>query len=88
MDRVEVYTAVDSERDFQDRLTADPSRPDMIEEFHIGDALSAIRVNLTKAENAWYIEAAPYEKTMTYLRKIAALCVKQGEVHGMPDRKN
>ncbi len=31
-------------------------------------------------------EATPYEKSMQYLRKIAALCVQAGEQYGMPNR--
>ncbi len=83
----EVYDAVDSERKFQDKMTADLTRPDMIEDFHLGDALSAIQYNLRKAEEAWYISAKPHTDAMKYLRKIAALCVKQGEKEGMPKRE-
>lgn len=86
MDRKDVYAAIDSERDFQVRLTADNDRPDMISEFHVGDGLSAIEINLQKAREAWYINSDPHEGAMKYLRKIAALCVYLGETYGMPKR--
>ncbi len=82
----EVYDAIDTERQYQDKLTADPNRPEMIEDFHLGDALAAIDFNLRKAQDMWYVSKKPHTLALKYLRKIAALCVKQGEVHGMPKR--
>lgn len=87
MERTQVYKALDSERDYQEQTTADPNRPDMIEDFHLGDALTAIRYNLRKAEEAWYIGAVPHQEAMKYVRKIGGICVKMGETLGMPERK-
>lgn len=87
MERSEVYKILDGERDYQDRATADPSRPDMIEDFHVGDALTAMRVLLRKAEDFWYIGAEPHQEAMAFIRKIGGICVKLGEEHGMPERK-
>ena len=42
MKREEVYKVIDTERDFQEKMVADSSRPDMIEDLHVGDVLSAI----------------------------------------------
>lgn len=42
MTRDQVFNVVSGERDFQDKMVADPTRPDMIEDFHVGDGLSAI----------------------------------------------
>lgn len=86
MDRVEVYKTIDGERAYQDAATADPNRPDMIEDFHVGDALTAIRYNLAKAEEQWYKGAVPHTDAMQYIRKIAGICVKLGETHEMPKR--
>lgn len=86
MNREEVYKSIDTERTFQDKLTADPSRPDMIEDFHVGDGLTAIDYNLRKAQEAWYVGAVPHKDAMKYLRKIAGIIVKLGEVHGLPPR--
>jgi len=87
MERKNVYEAINTEREFVILASADPSRPDMLEDFHMGDTLSAIRYNLNKAENEWYQHPAPYQETLEYLRKIAGLCVAAGEKYGMPKRK-
>jgi hypothetical protein len=84
--RQDVYVAIDSERDYQDRMTADISRPDMISDLHLGDTLSAIQHNLTLATTEWYQGSEPHPRAMNFLRKIAGLCVQAGEKHGMPYR--
>lgn len=86
MKREDVYKSIDSERDFQDKLTADQSRPDMIADLHVGDTLTAIQYNLNKAVDAWYVGAVPHQESLKYLRKIAALIVKAGETYGLPNR--
>jgi hypothetical protein len=85
--RTKVYEAIDSEREYQIYQTKNSERPDMIADFHLGDALSAIRYNLSKAEEEWYKGAAPHAASMKYLRKVAGLCVMMGEIHGMPERE-
>jgi len=87
MDREEVYSAINTEREFQIDMTADESRPDMIEELHIGDTISAIEHNLGKAREAWYKGSVPHQEAMEYLRKVAGLCVQAGEKYGMPNRE-
>jgi hypothetical protein len=82
-----VYEAIDTERDYQEKMKADSKRPDIIEDFHVGDALSAIQYNLDLARVSWYQGSAPHPLAMEYLRKIAGLCVQAGEVYGMPNRK-
>jgi len=86
MKREDVYKILDGERDYQDRLSADAIRPDIIEDFHLGDNLTAMQYNLNKAIDAWYKEPTPYKDTMEFVRKIGALCVKAGENFGMPSR--
>ena len=86
MERADVYKAIDSERDFQEEMTRNSLRPDIIIDFHVGDALSAIEYNLDKARDAWYKDAVPHTDALKYLRKIAALCVKMGEAYGMEPR--
>jgi hypothetical protein len=86
MNRLSVYSAIDSERDYQDNLIARLDRPDMIPDLHIGDTLSAIQYNLDKAREAWYKGSVPHEEAMEYLRKIAGLCVQAGENYGMAKR--
>lgn len=88
MEREEVFDAISTERDFQEKLKADLSRPDVRKDFHVGDTLSAIQYNLDKARAAWYIGADPHIEAMKYLRKIAGLCVQAGETYGMLPREN
>ena len=87
MERKEVYEAIDSERDFQIEKTEDASATHMIEDFHMGDTLAAIQVNLDKARFAWYNGSVPHSDATMYLRKVAALCVQMGEKHGMSSRE-
>lgn len=88
--RKEVYKAIDSERDYQNRETENPQRPDMIEDFNMGTAMQALNVLMRKADDIWYTESPEnnYEGTMDILRKVAGVCVKMGEKYGMPERKN
>lgn len=88
MEQSQVLEAIIGEREFQAAQTARPDRPDMVEDFDIAKALNAIRVNLRKAEDAWYKDnpEASYQDTMEFLRKIAGICVSQGERYGMPER--
>ena len=86
MERNKVYEAIDSERDYQEEMTKRDDRPDMIDDLHIGDTITAIQYNLNKAQEQWYIGSVPHQEAIKYLRKIAALCVKAGESYGMPKR--
>ena len=83
MSREEVYKAIDSERDYQDKMSASSDRPDMIEDLHIGDTITAIQRNLNQATETWYLGAVPHDEALKHFRKIAALCVKAGERYGM-----
>lgn len=86
MKREDVYKALDSERAYQDEMSQRSDRPDMIEEMHIGDILSAINYNFNLATTNWYQGSVPHETAMQYLRKIGALCIKAGETYGMKER--
>lgn len=89
MERNDVYKSLDSERDYQERETKNPDRPDMIEEFNMGTAMQAMNVLLRKAGDVWYTESPEnnYEGTMNILRKIGGVIVQMGEKHGLPERK-
>lgn len=59
----------------------------IVDDFVMGDALTAIRYNLNKAGDEWYINTSPtYEQVTKHLRKIAAICVQMGERYGMQSR--
>jgi len=83
--RKRVYDAIDSERDFQEVNKANPDSH-IVEDFNLGDAISAIHVKLDIARGRWYSGVIPHEKSMEELRKIAAICVQMGEKYGMPCR--
>lgn len=86
MEREKVYEAISSERNYQEEMTKRSDRPDIIPEMHVGDALAAMQYNLNKAYEAWYKGSVPHIDTLTYMRKIAALCVQTGEQYGMEER--
>ena len=86
MTREEVYKVIDSERNYQNKMSNDANVHYIIPDMHVGDILSAIQYNLDKARTAWYIGSTPHEETMIYLRKIAALCVQSMEKNGCEER--
>lgn len=86
MKREEVYKVIDTERNFQEKLILDETRPDMIADLHIGDTITAIQYNLNKAQEAWYVGSTPHPESMKYLRKIAGLIVQAAEKYGIPER--
>ncbi len=86
MTRQDVYKAIDSERDYQEEMTKNEESAYMINDLHVGDTIAAIQYNLNIATNEWYHGSVPHEGALTYLRKVAALCVYVGEKYGMPER--
>jgi hypothetical protein len=87
LERIDVYSAIDGERRFQDYQSSLEERPDMVPEMSMGDLLLAMEENLERARCAWYADANPYPTTMEFVRKGVALGVKAGEQFGMPRRK-
>ena len=88
MKRQDVYKAVDSERDYVEDLEKNDINSHVVENFPLGSAISAIKYNMNKAQEAWYSETQPnHEVSMEYIRKVAGICVKMGEKYGMPSRK-
>lgn len=85
-ERAKVYGAINSEREYQDAMTASSARPDMIEDFHVGDGLSAIEHLVGEARREWYKGAAPHGPAMDLLRKVAGVIVKLGETYRLPYR--
>lgn len=83
----QVIDAIIGERRYQDEMVDNTNRPDMIEDLHVGDIISAMEYNLSLARAAWYQGCAPHEGAMEYIRKICALGVQAGEKYGMPYRE-
>lgn len=82
----EVYSSIQSERDYQDNAVKSGGTH-IVKEFPLGSALSAIQVKLDTARASWYGGINPHQDTMEELRKIAAICVQMGERFNMPRRK-
>lgn len=83
MTREDVYKAIDGERDYQDAKFGKLDDPNYVSYFP-AQFIIDIEIHLQQAKEANY--ELSQERTMDQLRKIAALCVKCGEVHGMPER--
>ena len=81
MNRSEVYAAIDSERDYQDRKWGTTEqRPKQV-----GSWLTLLRVILTDAEREWH-GASGDEQALHELRKLAATATACLEQHGVPSR--
>lgn len=81
--REKIYKAIDTERDYQDSkwgIVDDPNYQSYDEAHFILD----IEEHLNQAKKAMY--NIDRTEVMNQFRKIAALAVKCGEVHGMPER--
>ena len=85
-ERIEVYTAIDSERDYQDmRRSRDNGAPcHTVEEFvlYIDHYLNEVKKT---ASTVWGSECRP--AMLEGLRKVVALGVAAMEQHGAPQRK-
>ena len=83
MGRDEVYVAIDSERQYQDKRWGIVDDPNYAS-YEPSQFLIDIEMHLNKAKQANY--EIDKSGVMEELRKIAALAVKCGEVHGMSNR--
>jgi hypothetical protein len=80
--RQEVYEAINTEREYQDRLwEQSPSRPTSI-----GEAVLLLEEYVSRARLEWTGEPAPEERTLNVIRKIAGIAVRCMEQHGAPGR--
>lgn len=82
-----LYKIIDGERRYQENMKKEKERPDIIEDFHMGDTIAAMQYNLDKARETWYANSTPHGEAMEYIRKICALGVQAGETFGMPVRQ-
>jgi hypothetical protein len=88
MKREQVYKALDTEREYQEKHTANPDRPDMVEEFGLGQGILAMEHLLQTARFLWYSDNPQdnFQGTMEYIRKVAGVAVAMGEKYGLPSR--
>lgn len=84
-----VYAAIDTERDYQDRVWKDnagkePNSPVRT----VAEELLMLEEYVAKARAAWTIAPRNMENEMTtdVLRKCAGICVRALENHGAPSR--
>jgi len=83
--REDVYAALNTEFAYQDRMTADTSRPDMVE-LSPGDHLLAMEHLLREARTYWYANAMPHAAAADSIRKVTALGVRFMERTSAPLR--
>ena len=86
MERKEIYSRIDGERDYQDanwgsRRQADGT-PD--EEKPVAEWINYIEYHLSKAKERVY--RLDTEGATAEVRKVAALAVRAMEIHGCPER--
>ena len=77
--RAQVYAALDSEREYQQRLERNA-----IKEQRPMEQLAIISKLVRDAEDHWY--SKPGQLPMDFARKIGAMCVRMMEEHGAPPR--
>jgi hypothetical protein len=85
--REDVYRCLDGERDYQDAMSADPERPDMVPQLSMGETILAMEHALSEARRVWYSDSKPYPATLDYLRKVGGLTVKAMEQFGAVHRQ-
>lgn len=84
--RVDAYDAINSERDYQDRLwTESGANGNGI--LSIGEQILLIEEYVTQARHSWSREAQPEMNALNIIRKIAGIAVHCMEDHGSPKRE-
>jgi hypothetical protein len=85
--RETVFEALSGERTYQDAMSADPARPDMVPEMSMGEIILAMEHTLGEARRIWYGDSKPYHATIEHLRKVGGLSVKAMEQFGVVYRQ-
>jgi hypothetical protein len=77
------YLAIDSERDYQDKVwgTQDESNP-----LTIGEFVLLLEDYVHEARVVWAGEPKPETQTLEFIRKVAGIAVNCMEQHGQPHR--
>jgi hypothetical protein len=84
--RANVYSAIDTERDYQDRIWKDQNNPNNPNPLTIGEFILLLEEYTTQARQAWSKEQKPELKALDTVRKIAGIAVNCMENHGAPLR--
>lgn len=85
MNREKIYKVIDSERNYQDKKWGSPESKDYVK-YPSSQFLIDIEKHLSDAKTAQY--QINEIEVKEQIRKIAALCVKFGEVHGLNFRND
>lgn len=86
-DRNEVYAVIDGERAYQDAGMGNAQRhPDGDKAMTPGEFILCMERCLADARDVWYTPQGG-QKSLEYVRKVAALGVHCMELHGAPVRK-
>jgi len=85
--RQEVYAAIDSEREYQDRIWRLQEDPSFANELTIGEFVLLVQAYVDKARITWVDEPKPETETLHIMRKIAGIAVNCMEQHGAPHRE-
>lgn len=80
--------ALQSERDYQESLKANPDHPDMVE-LQMGSYIAVMQHILNQAREVFYTDSQEneYQDTMEYIRKLGGMCVSAGDKWDMPFRE-
>ena len=90
VNRAEVYSAVDSERNYQDHhwpqdgFSPDDEEPNQLT---VGEFVLLLDEYASKARAVWTTEKKPEGLTLDVVRKIAGIAVNCMEQHGAPRRE-
>lgn len=85
--RQEVYEAIDTEREYQDRVWKDHAGgTESPNPLSIGEWILCMEEYLAEARVEWTGEPKPEVKTLETIRKVGAIAVHCMEQHGAPKR--
>ncbi len=86
MNRQDVYTIIDGERDYQDKLKKGPDGRTDGQVKQVGAFLSLMQHAMSEAHKAYYGKQGD-GPALEFVRKIAAMAVQCMEIHGAPPRE-
>lgn len=79
--RAEVYSAFDTERDYQDKVWPDSAN------LSLGDFILMLNEYVDRARGAWVTEHAPELQALEMVRKVGGIAVRCMEQHGAIPRQ-
>ncbi len=84
--REDAYTAIDTERQYQNDLWQQPNNPGYPNQMSIGDFILLLEEYSAKARAMWSTEKRPEKGALDIIRKVAGIAVNAMEQHGAPRR--